>query len=88
MIKLGSWSEGHRGDFTEEIINHTNDYLLKHNLALINKIPTPVKVIKREGGKITDAFFEEKGLLDYIGVCQGLPIAFDAKNKTKKVSPF
>lgn len=85
MIRLDNWDEGHRGDLTEEIINDTNKYLLNKNLALINKIPTPVKVLKRNGGKITDGFFEEKGLLDYIGICQGLPIAFDSK-ETNQIS--
>lgn len=85
MIRLDNWGEGHRGDLTEEIINITNTYLLNKNLALVNKIPTPVKVLKRKGSKITDGFFEEKGLLDYIGICQGLPIAFDAK-ETNQIS--
>lgn len=88
MHELINWDKGHRGDLTEEIINNTNEYLLRHNLALINKIPTPVKVLKREGGKITDGFFEEKGLLDYIGICQGLPIAFDAKETRQKSLPL
>lgn len=77
--------EGHRGDFTEELINYTNQYLLDNKLALISKIPTPVKVLKRKGVKITDAFFEKKGVLDYLGVCQGLPIAFDSK-ETNQIS--
>lgn len=85
MIRLDNWNEGHRGDLTEEIINNTNEYLLKQNLALINKIPTPVKVLKRDGSKIIDGFFEEKGLLDYIGICQGLPVAFDSK-ETNQIS--
>jgi len=88
LHELINWDKGHRGDLTEEIINNTNEYLLRHNLALINKIPTPVKVLKREGGKITDGFFEEKGLLDYIGICQGLPIAFDAKETRQKSLPL
>ncbi len=88
MHELINWDKGHRGDLTEEIINNTNEYLLRHNLALINKIPTPVKVLKREGGKITDGFFEEKGLLDYIGICQGLPVAFDAKETKQKSLPL
>lgn len=88
LTRLINWDTGHRGDKTEEIINYTNDYLLKHNLALINKIPTPIKVLKREGNKIVDGFFEEKGLLDYIGVCQGLPVAFDAKETKQKSLPL
>ena len=85
MIRLNSWDEGHRGDFTEEIIKQTNDYLFRKGLALISKIPTPVKVLKRKGATITKAFFEKKGIVDYVGVCQGLPVAFDAK-ETNKIS--
>lgn len=84
MIDAG----GHRGDFTENIINNTNEYLLQEHLALINKISTPVKVLKRQKYKITDAFFEKKGILDYIGICQGLPIAFDAKETNQKSLPL
>lgn len=80
-----NWAEGHRGDFSEEIINRTNDYFLKEGLAMVSKIPTPVKVLKRKGYKIVDGFFEQKGILDYVGVCQGLPVAFDSK-ETNAVS--
>jgi len=75
----------HRGDLTESIINNTNRYLLRKGLALVNKISTPVKVLERKGAKITDAFFEEKSVLDYLGVCQGLPVAFDSK-ETEAIS--
>lgn len=79
---------GHRGDFTEEIINNTNDALLREKLALISKIPTPVKVLKREKNMITRGFFEEKGLLDYLGICQGLAIAFDSKETNNPSLPL
>ncbi len=85
VLRLEDIREGHRGDFTESIIDYTNQYLLNNKLALVDKIPTPVKVLKREGVKITDAFFEKKGVLDYLGVCQGLPIAFDSK-ETNQIS--
>lgn len=78
-MNLGDFQGGHRGDYTESILNNTNEYLLSQDLALVSKIPTPIKVLKRKGAMITNAFFEEKGLLDYVGVCQGLPIAFDSK---------
>lgn len=79
---------GHRGDYTEDIINYTNIYYLKKGLALVNKIPTPVKVLRRKGPMIVDAFFEEKGILDYAGVCQGLPISFDSKETNLSSLPL
>lgn len=57
-------------------------------MALISKIPTPVKVLKRKGYKIIDGFFEKKGILDYVGVCQGLSISFDAKETNLKSLPL
>lgn len=36
-------------------------------------------MLKRKGCRIVDGFFEQKGILDYVGICQGLPIAFDSK---------
>lgn len=71
--------QGNRGDFTEALINYTNDYYRRKGLALVTKIPTPTKVLKSHGGMITKAFYEEKGVLDYLGIVQGLPVTFDAK---------
>lgn len=79
---------GHRGDLTEELLNNTHDYFKRHNLAFIKKIPVPVKVIQRIKNTITQAFFESKGMLDYVGVCQGLPISFDSKETNKPSLPL
>ena len=50
-------------------------------MALIQKIPTPITPIKidKEKRHITLAYFEQKSTVDYIGVVQGIPICFDAK---------
>lgn len=76
---------GHRGDSTENLINITNEILERKNLALISKVPTPIKVLKIQGAMIAKAFFEERSIVDYQGVVQGHPIAFDAK-ETNQVS--
>jgi recombination protein U len=49
--------------------------------ALIQKIPTPVKVLNIDSrtGKINNAFYEKKSTVDYTGVYRGKFIAFDAK---------
>ena len=79
---MGSWkSRGLRGSFLEEVINLTNEHYRDKNIALIQKIPTPITPIEidKESRHITLAYFDQKSTVDYIGVCQGLPICFDCK---------
>lgn len=81
-------SRGHRGDATEEIINFTNKYYESHRVGVITKMPVPVKVIDIKDSIITKAFFEERSTVDYYGAAQGIPIAFDAKETSKKYLPL
>lgn len=82
---MTSWrSLGHRGDNTEEIINAANKYYAIHNVAVITKMPVPVKVLKIENSIITKAFFEEKSTVDYHGFAQGISFVFDAKETNEK----
>lgn len=79
---MATWnSRGLRGSTLEELINRTNKKYLENGLALIQKIPTPITPIKidKEKRHITLAYFEQKSTVDYIGVVQGIPICFDAK---------
>lgn len=79
---MPTWnSRGLRGSFLEELVNMTNEKYQAQNLALVQKIPTPIKPINidQETGHITLAYFEQKSTVDYIGVVQGIPICFDAK---------
>lgn len=65
----------------EEMINYTNLKYREKKLALIQKVPTPITPINidKENRHITLAYFEQKSTVDYIGVVQGIPICFDAK---------
>ena len=65
----------------EDMINHTNEYYRQKNLALVQKIPTPITPIKidKDSSQITLAYFEKDSTVDYIGAVQGVPICFDAK---------
>lgn len=65
----------------EDLINLTNERYLESGLALIQKIPTPITpiAIDKESRHITLAYFEQKSTVDYIGVVQGIPVCFDAK---------
>lgn len=66
----------------EELINITNAYYKEHNIALIYKRPTPIKVaaINKETKEITKAYFEKHSTTDYYGVYKGRYIDFEAKS--------
>ena len=65
----------------EELVNRSNEQYAKKGLALIQKIPTPITPVRidKERRHITLAYFEQKSTVDYIGVVQGVPVCFDAK---------
>ena len=74
---------------TGGLINRTNEKYLESNLALIQKIPTPITPIKidKEHRHITLAYFDQKSTVDYIGVVQGIPVCFDAKECAQDTLP-
>ncbi len=79
---MATWnSRGLRGSTLEELINHTNELYREKGLGLVQKIPTPITPVKidKESGNISLAYFEKDSTVDYIGVVQGVPICFDAK---------
>lgn len=88
---MGTWnSRGLRGSTLEELINITIEKYIDSGIALIQKIPTPIKPINIDSNSrhITLAYFEQKSTVDYIGVVQGIPICFDAKECTKDTFPM
>lgn len=79
---MPTWnSRGLRGSTLEELINYTNELYRSKGLGLVQKIPTPITPVKidKEKGNISLAYFEKDSTVDYIGVIQGIPICFDAK---------
>ena len=79
---MATWtSRGLRGSVLEEIINYTNQKYRDKKLALIQKVPTPITPVRfdKNSRHITLAYFEKKSTVDYIGVVQGVPVCFDAK---------
>ncbi len=79
---MATWnSRGLRGSGLEDLINATNEYYRQHGLALVQKIPTPITPVRfdKVNRRITDAYFEKDSTVDYIGVVQGIPVCFDAK---------
>ncbi len=88
---MATWnSRGLRGSFLEELVNLTNEKYRSQKLALIQKVPTPIKPINidKDTRHITLAYFEQKSTVDYIGVVQGIPVCFDAKECAKETFPL
>ncbi|MFV0519333.1 MAG: Holliday junction resolvase RecU [Lachnospirales bacterium] len=88
---MGYWnSRTLRGSAFEEMINSTNELYLKHNLAVVQKISTPITVTKVDNsrGLITEGYFDSQSTVDYIGICQGIGICFDAKETSQKSLPI
>lgn len=82
-------TRGLRGSDLEDLIHVTIEYYRDHGLARIDKIATPVKVVDIDGqGTITKAFFEKKSTVDFMGIIQGVGVAFDAKETTLKSLPL
>ena len=77
-----------RGMTLEKDINETNKYYLIHNIALIYKKPTPIKIVKVDYPKnvIKEAYFNEPSTLDYNGLYKGKYLEFDAKETSNKTS--
>lgn len=78
-----SRSHANRGMGLETLIEYANAQYAKKGIALIQKISTPWKVI-RKGKQIVSAFPEKKSTVDFIGTYKGKPIAFDAKQTALK----
>ena len=74
-------SRGLRGSGLEDLVNRTNEEYRESGLALIQKVPTPITPVTfdKESHHITMAYFDQKSTVDYIGVVQGVPVCFDAK---------
>lgn len=78
-------SYANRGMITEEIVEISCNQYQDRNLAVIRKVPTPVKVLSNKGGRVT-GFYEKKSTVDFEGTLKGgRSVAFEAK-QTKGIS--
>lgn len=80
-----------RGLGLENDINNSNKYYLEHDIALIYKKPTPIKVVKvdynnRINTVIKEAYYEIPSTTDYNGLYKGKYIDFEAKETQSKTS--
>ncbi len=88
---MATWnSRGLRGSTLEEFVNRTNERYQECKLALIQKVPTPITPVRidKDSRHITLAYFEQKSTVDYIGVVQGIPLCFDAKECNNGTFPL
>ena len=88
---MPTWnSRGLRGSTLEDLLNRTNEKYLENHLGLIQKIPTPITPINidKETRHIMLAYFDQKSTVDYIGVVQGVPVCFDAKECSTDTFPL
>lgn len=76
-----NYQYANRGMELEQEIEGAIFSYLYRKIALIQKVPTPIKPVEvnYKKGIITKAFFEKKSTVDYIGNYRGRMIAFDAK---------
>ena len=56
--------QGNRGMAFEVLINLANEMYQRVGVALINKRPTPVKVLKSKVGRVLNGFYEAKSTVD------------------------
>lgn len=75
------------GKSLEHLINLTNQQYANKGLAYVHNIPTPVNIIKASGNKVIGHKAAGQ-FVDYIGVSNGLAIAFDAKQTRGKSLPL
>ena len=88
---MGYWNtRGLRGSTFEGMINLTNETYRAKGLAVIQKIPTPITPVRlnKETHVIEAAYFERRSTVDYLGAVQGIPVAFDVKETTRKNFPL
>ncbi|KPV42010.1 Holliday junction resolvase RecU [Alicyclobacillus ferrooxydans] len=77
-------NQGNRGMELEQLINFANQQYMAKGIAVVGKLPTPVKIMKTQGTRITAAFLEAKSTVDYSGVYRGRALYFDAKMTKEK----
>ena len=88
---MATWkTRGLRGSALEELLNVSNDIYKNSGIALIQKIPTPITPmeIDKTSRHITLAYFDRRSTVDYIGVVQGIPVCFDAKECAEDTFPL
>lgn len=82
-----SRSHANRGAKLEMLVEMTNNQYRNAWLADIRKVPTPVKILKTEGNKVS-GHLDTATWVDYNGIYEGHSIIFDAKETKLKRFPL
>lgn len=80
-------SYANRGMGFESLIDHTCRMYEQQGRAIINKRPTPVKILGRSANGMIYGFLEKPSTVDYDGTYRGRAIVFEAKS-TKELNRF
>ncbi|MBB6452004.1 recombination protein U [Salirhabdus euzebyi] len=81
-------NHGRRGMSFENTVNYTNNLYNHKGKAIINKRPTPMKIIGKTRGNQHLCIFSEKSTVDYDGIYLGKPVVFEAKTTKLKRFPL
>lgn len=82
-----SVNHARRGMSLESYIDFANLLYLQKDIAVINKRPTPIKVIRMNKNRITDGVYEKPSTVDYDGTYREKSIVFEAKS-TQELTRF
>lgn len=76
-----------KGSRLEMLIDMTNNEYRNGGVAVVDKVPPPLKIGKVVG-KNVDAYLDKAAWLDYTGVYKGYSLNFDAKETTVERFPL
>jgi recombination protein U len=89
-MSMTAWrSGGLKGDALESLIEETHLQFKRQGLGIVEKVPTSVKVTKIDNkGCVCEGYFEKKSTVDFVGLIQGIGVAFDAKETMNPSLPL
>ncbi|MFC4768722.1 Holliday junction resolvase RecU [Effusibacillus consociatus] len=80
-------SQANRGMGLENLIEYTNTVYRQKRWAVVNKRPTPVKILRTHRNGRVEGHLEKASTVDYEGVYRARALQFESKS-TKEVNRF
>lgn len=87
MTRWGKSTFANRGMSFEQSLDYTNQFYENAGIAVINKRPTPVKILGQNARRMIHGYLEKPSTVDYDGTYQGRSIVFEAKS-TQELTRF
>lgn len=78
---------GKKGSKLEMLLNMTNNEYRSADIAIVDKVPPPLKVGEVSGKKVK-AYLDKATWVDYNGIYKGRSLIFDAKESTVERFPL